>query len=712
MGQLRLPYTARMQTTPFSRRRSAATLVACLLALPALLFAQSDTRRVPAIDDLLGLRTAGNARISPDGRWVAYTVTTSDFEQDAFVTHIWVAPVEGGAPYQLTRGAKSAGSPEWSPDSRWIAFTSSRAGDRSQIFAIRPDGGEAVQLTKAETSVAGFEWSPDGRQIAFAAATPGSRDRKQRKEHLGDFDVVRRDYAHLHIWTVDVTAALEAPQKGRQRTSGTDFSVGAAAWSPDGKHIAFSATRNPDLVQGHTGDIYVLDLDGDRVRKIVDLAGPDSNPRWSPDGRQIVFVSSMGRSDFFHANRRLAIVPVEGGRPRSVSDAFDEQPSLLDWRAEGVYFTGLQKTASHLFRAEPSSGSVTRVSGPDDLLGTSFSLSRDGKTAAFLRLSPSELGEVVVTPLAAFTPRRLTTMSDQLTTLVLGRREVISWKSTDGTPIEGVLVKPADFDASRKDPLLVVIHGGPTGIDLPTAVDTRYYPIDAWVGRGALVLKVNYRGSAGYGETFRQLNVRNLGVGDAWDVVSGVDHLIGLGWVDPARVGAMGWSQGGYISAFLTTSTTRFAAVSVGAGISNWATYYYNTDITPFTIQYLGDDPADDPEIYRKTSPMTYITQAKTPTLIQHGENDRRVPIPNAYELRQGLEDRGVPVEMVVYKGFGHGITKPRAMRAVMRHNLEWFNHHLWGDPAPDLTTPSLPPAGESEEKTGAQPAMTGGRRP
>jgi dipeptidyl aminopeptidase/acylaminoacyl peptidase len=198
-----------------------------------------------------------------------------------------------------------------------------------------------------------------------------------------------------------------------------------------------------------------------------------------------------------------------------------------------------------------------------------------------------------------------------------------------------------------------------------------------------LILKVNYRGSAGYGEKFRQLNVRNLGVGDAWDVLSGVDHLINQGWVDPKRVGCMGWSQRGYISAFLTTSTDRFAAISVGAGISNWATYYYNTDITPFTIQYLGNNPVEDREIYAKTSPMTYIKEAKTPTLIQHGEFDKRVPIPNAYELRQGLEDRGVKVEMIVYKGFGHIINKPKAMRSVMQHNLAWFNHYLWGDPLP-----------------------------
>ena len=261
--------------------------------------------------------------------------------------------------------------------------------------------------------------------------------------------------------------------------------------------------------------------------------------------------------------------------------------------------------------------------------------------------------------------------------------------------------RPKDFDPAKQYPMLCVIHGGPTGVDAPQMVHAGYYPIDIWTARGALVLRVNYRGSAGYGEKFRQLNVRNLGVGDAWDVESGVDFLIAKGWVDPKRVGVMGWSQGGYISAFLTTSSTKFAAASVGAGISNWATYYYNTDITPFTIQYLGADPAADPEIYRKTSPMSYIKQARTPTLIQHGELDRRVPIPNGYELRQGLEDRGVPVEMVVYKGFGHGINKPKAMRAVLQHNLDWFGHYLWGDPKPDFANPKVPKAKE-EKKDGS----------
>jgi dipeptidyl aminopeptidase/acylaminoacyl peptidase len=284
-------------------------------------------------------------------------------------------------------------------------------------------------------------------------------------------------------------------------------------------------------------------------------------------------------------------------------------------------------------------------------------------------------------------------MSEQAAAFTLGTREVVSWTSQDGATIEGVLIKPADFDPSRKYPLLCIIHGGPTGVDRPAllAPDTRYYPADIWAARGALILKVNYRGSAGYGEKFRQLNVRNLGVGDAWDVLSGIEMLVAKGWADPAKLACMGWSQGGYISAFLTTSSDRFKAISVGAGISDWATYYYNTDITPFTINYLGNNPVEDPDIYARTSPITYAKKARTPTLIQHGELDRRVPIANGYELRQALEDRGVPVEMVVYKGFGHGINKPRAMRAVMYHNLRWFNHYIFGDPPPDLGSLPLP---------------------
>jgi dipeptidyl aminopeptidase/acylaminoacyl peptidase len=691
-----------------SRRPSFRVLLAlALLAVSALaaLAAQDAAKKAPTITDLMVLKSAGNPRLSPDGRNVAYTVTETDYDQDAYVTQIWLADVATGESIQLTRGKRSSSDPTWSPDGRWIAFSSSRVEDKAQLFAIRPDGGEAIQLTKAETGVGGFDWSPDGKTIAFTAGDPVSEAAKARKDHYGDYDLVRREYAHTHLWTVDVAEALKAPQPGTRRTGGKDFTVGGFAWSPDGTKIAFSATINPDLINGGTADIYVLDLAGDKVRKVVEQPGPDTSPRWSPDGRSLLFSSALGRRDYFALNSVLALVPAGGGAIRPLTAAFDENAGAVAWIGPAIYFSAMQRTSAHLFRLDPETLDIERLSGPDGALVSGFSFSADGRRVVFITHTPSTLGEIGVSDLP-WKPRVLTRMTDQVAGLALGTREVVSWKSRDGAAIEGVLIKPADFDPAKKHPLLCIIHGGPTGVDRPMlAADLRYYPADIWAARGALILKVNYRGSAGYGEKFRRLNYRNLGVGDAWDVLSGVEALVKKGWVDPARVGCMGWSQGGYISAFLTTSSKAFKAISVGAGISNWATYYYNTDITPFTINYLGDDPADDPAIYAKTSPMTSIKQAATPTLIQHGELDRRVPIPNAYELRQGLEDRGVPVEMVVYKGYGHGITKPKSMRAVMEHNLMWFGHYIFGDPKPDLAAPPVPKKADAkDEKKGEQP--------
>jgi dipeptidyl aminopeptidase/acylaminoacyl peptidase len=665
--------------------RPALACVVCLLAVPSPAPGGPDPARPPTIDDLLHLKTIAGTQLSPNGQLVAYGITEADFEHDAFVTHIWIAPASGTQPYQLTRGEKSASSFRWSPDGTWLAFLSERVGDKNQIFAIRPDGGEAVQLSASETAISHFEWSADGTRLAFTAPEAETKEQKARKEQLGDYLTVRREYAFEHIAIVDLADAMKSPSAGTAHTHGHDFSVSSLAWSPDGTRIAFAGVLNPDLSQLGTSDLYVLDVKTDAVKKIVSQAGPDGSPKWSPDGGRIAFESAMGRPDFFHANGRIAVVSAAGGPVTSVTDDFDEDPSLIAWIGDAIWFQGLQKTTGHLFSVSSDSKAVTRASRPDELIGSGFTLSGDGARVAFSAGSPTSMPEVYVAGVRFEDIRRLTHVTEQLSGLVVGTRGLVSWKSKDGATIEGVLVKPRDFDPSKRYPLLVVTHGGPTGVDRPVMLDTRYYPVDAWVARGALALKVNYRGSAGYGEHFRQLNVRNLGVGDTWDVVSGVESLVARGWVDPTRVGCMGWSQGGYISAFLTTATTMCTAVSVGAGISDWATYYYNTDITPFTRQYLAATPTEDPAIYQKTSPISYIAQARTPTLIQHGENDRRVPIPNAYELRQALDDRGVPVEMVVYKGFGHGITKPKAMRAVMRHNLEWFNHYLWGDPAPDF---------------------------
>jgi len=323
---------------------------------------------------------------------------------------------------------------------------------------------------------------------------------------------------------------------------------------------------------------------------------------------------------------------------------------------------------------------VQRITGPADFHITEASFSSDYRTFAGTGAAPNRFAEVLISPVDSFAPRNLTDMAAQWKEFQLATREVIQWKSGDGTTIEGILIKPHDYDASRKYPLLVVIHGGPAGVDTGLLAADRRYPLERFASKGALILRPNYRGSAGYGEQFRSLNVRNLGVGDYADVISGVDALIEKGLVDKDRVGAMGWSQGGYISAFITTYSDRFKAVSVGAGISDWMTYYVNTDIHPFTRQYLKATPWEDPEIYRITSPISYVNRARTPTLIQHGDQDKRVPLPNAFELYQALKDRGVPAKLILYKGFGHAIDKPREQRAVMEHNYEWFSKYIWGE--------------------------------
>jgi dipeptidyl aminopeptidase/acylaminoacyl peptidase len=654
----------------------------------SLLLALSVGAQTPTITESLSLKSVSSPVLSPDGKLVAYHVNETNWDDNAFETEIWVAEVATGATYQLTNAKKSSTGPQWSPDGKWLAFLSNRS-DKQQLYLISPRGGEARQLTKSDTGVNSFRWAPDGKHIAFTAADPESDAMKERKKTYGEFTLEDEDYTYSHLWLVNVDPSNEKMPEPARLTEGASFTVQSFAWSPDSTRIAFSAPVNPNLNFGDTADLHLLTVANKSVKRLVDLPGSDSGPVWSPDGAQIAFTKNPVA---YYLNSRIAVVPAAGGAVRILAEDFDEDIGPDDWGPRGIYFTASQRTYAHLFLLDPASGKVTQLSAPKQAVHFSFSFDRDFRNAAFLRSDATSYSEVCASALDRFTPKRLTRMGDQLKDWKLATRELIEWKSQDGTPIEGVLYKPADFDPAKKYPLLVVVHGGPTGVDRATIAADRYYPLEKFAAKGALILRPNYRGSAGYGEKFRSLNVRNLGVGDAWDVISGVDFLIAKGWVDRDRVGSMGWSQGGYISAFLTTSSDRFRAISVGAGISNWMTYYVNTDIHPFTRHYLKATPWDDPEIYAKTSPMTYINRAKTPTLIQHGEFDRRVPIPNAYELYQGLQDRGVPVRLAVYKGFGHGITKPKELRAVCQHNWEWFLQYIWNEkPEPEKPAPENP---------------------
>ncbi len=634
----------------------------------------------PTVDQILSLKRAGSPEISPDGRWVAYTVRETNWDDNLYDQQIWLADTRTGVTRQLTNSKKSSQSPAWSPDGTRLAFVSDRS-DKRQIYLINPSAGEAETLTNGEEGVGSFAWSPDGRTIAFTRTEPKPAAVKEREKKYGEYQVDDQDFLMSHLFVIDVGSRAT---KGL--TSGA-YTVGSFAWSPDSKAIAFDHRVNPSPAASGSADISIVNVADGSIRKLVTQEGPDSGPTWSPDGARIAFESAMANPNYFYTNRVIAVVPSAGGTAVALTGAFDEDPNIVAWKASGILFSASDRTYSYLYRLDPETRAIANAApgNTPQTVNSAFSVSGDGDTVAFLRADTKTMAEVYVGAAgnrSATAAKKITDMNAQTASWTTSALEVVSWKSQDGATIEGVLHKPLDFNPSRKYPLLVVIHGGPTGVSRAVPFTSATYPIDVWVPRGVLVLEPNYRGSAGYGEKFRSLNVRNLGIGDAWDVLSGLDSLVAKGIVDPARVGAMGWSQGGYISAFLTThDAARFQAISVGAGISDWMTYYVNTDIHPFTRQYLKATPWDDPDIYAKTSPMTYIKQARTPTLIQHGAADQRVPLPNAFELKQGLEDQKVPVKLIVYQGFGgigHGPSKPKSHRATMEHNIEWFDQYMF----------------------------------
>ncbi len=644
-----------------------------ILLLTFFTFSQAEKVPGPSFKDVLSLKSVGNPVISPCGKHVLFTMRQPDWEKNRYDTEIWLSR-DGAEPFQLTQTKEgSSSSPSWSPDGKWIAFTANR-DKTQQIYLINPMGGEAFKLTDHKEGVDYYQWSPSGTHIAFVATESESKESKSREKQYGRFEVEDAEYRMSHLWMVEVEPG-KTPE-AKRLTSGEEYTLGSFDWSPDGKKIVFDHRPDPLINSYSKTDISILDVESGEITPLVTQPGSDGGPRWSPDGKWILFSTKMGDSRYY-TNGELAKIPADGGEIAVLTSSFDENPYAIEWTEAGIYFMASKGVFLRMFLLNPSNGEVKEIAdSPENIYG--MSIADDENTIAFAGFDRNTLTEIFRTTLDSYEPVRITNMTDQVSDWNTGSREVIQWKSKDGPLIEGILWKPEEFASDKKYPLLVIIHGGPAATSRPVLVSGGVYPYLQWLNKGALILQPNYRGSGGYGEEFRSLNVRNLGVGDMWDVESGVDFLIKKGLVDPEKVGAMGWSQGGYISAFLTTNSKMFKAISVGAGISNWVTYYVNTDIHPFTRHYLKATPWEDMEIYRKTSPMTNINEASTPTLIQHGEFDRRVPIPNAYELYQGLQDVGVEVKLIVYKDFGHGISRPKEQLAAQWHNWQWFAKYIW----------------------------------
>jgi dipeptidyl aminopeptidase/acylaminoacyl peptidase len=669
-----------------------------LFLLLVIISSQAFGQHVPTFEEVISLRSVGGVNISDDGKNVVYTLQSTDWNDNRFDSEIWLSK-NGAKPFQLTNTPKgSSTSPSFSPGGEWIAFLADR-GNKNQIYVINIEGGEAKAVTNEEEGVSSFDWHPSGTKFIFQKSDPEDKNKKEQEKRYGGFEADDKEYTLSHLWQVDFNPNLPDPSslpcyektdslkvkagcielpKAKRITEGK-FTVTSYIVSPDGTKVAFSHQPDPLINSFIKSDISLVNLSDNKITPLITNPSSDGLEDWSPDSKEILFTSNGSDTlSNFYKNSQVFAININTKATRQLAKSLDEDVGGFTWTPTGIYASIWNKTKRLIYRLDPATGahSVFKDS-PSQIFGLSFS--KDGETMAFTGRADDQLTEVFVSPIKG-NAEQLTDMTGQLKNWKIAQSEVISWKSKDGATIEGVLHKPKDYDPSKKYPLLVVIHGGPTGIDTPTPVPAYVYPIVQWLDKGCLVLRPNYRGSAGYGEAFRSLNVKNLGVGDMWDVISGVEYLDKKGMIDKTKMGSMGWSQGGYISAFLTTNTDVFKAISVGAGISNWMTYYVNTDIHPFTRQYLKATPWSDETIYKKTSPMTNINKAKTPTLIQHGEFDKRVPIANAYELLQGLRDKNVPAELIVYKGFGHGITKPKERLAATWHNWQWFNKYVWGE--------------------------------
>ncbi|MFS4468995.1 prolyl oligopeptidase family serine peptidase [Maribacter sp. 2210JD10-5] len=657
-------------------------------------FGTAQQSRNPTFEDVISLRSASNAVISPNGEHIVFTSQTADWENNRYDTELWISK-NGQPPFQLTNNPKNnSSSPKWSPDGKWIAFLSNRL-KKTQLHVIGSEGGESFQITDTENNISSFEWSHDGSKIAFLQAEDKSKEEKKKEDKYGGYAVEDGEYRMNQLWVINFNpgqlynkslpeqikdSVTMQEKKAKLLVGSTKFSINNFKWSPDGGKIAFGHQPDPSRVAFLKEDISIYDVSSGSHKILINNPSTDNLVDWSPDGRTILYQTNLtDDTSNFYRNNKLFRINSDGSGNVQLAKDFDENLSQIKWNANGIFAIAWQKTKRPLVKIHPKNGSTSLLtSGLERIF--SYSFSKDGKKVAFTGVNDTDLAEVYLANYPLKGNKSISNFTKQIKNWSVAKSEVISWKSEDGAIIEGVLHKPEDYDPNKKYPLLVIIHGGPTGISTPSATPSYVYPMIQWLNKGALLLRPNYRGSAGYGEKFRSLNVENLGVGDAWDVLSGVKYLEDMGIVDGDKVASMGWSQGGYISAFLTTNSDKFKAISVGAGISNWTTYYVSTDIHPFTRQYLKATPWSNKAIYEKTSPMTNINNASTPTLIQHGEFDRRVPTANAYELYQGLQDVGVETKLIIYKGFGHGIDKPRERLAATWHNWQWFGKYIWDE--------------------------------
>lgn len=664
----------------FHRHAVAGMLGALLLTPP--LKAQAEKRVPLTPTQLMQMKRISAVQVSPDGKRVVYAVREAvlDDGRSEYRTHLHLANMDGSGSIALTQGDRSCDDPQWASNGEWIAFASARAGKRN-VWIIAPNGGEAIQVTHSTTGVASFQWSPNSAWIAYTALDAPTPEEEKAKNEKNDARVVDENIKmnRLYLAPLPWTSAKEV----RLLTKG-DFNVsgrGGYDWAPDSKAIVFTRTKTPHANDWPGADLAIVEVATGQVQPLASTNAAETSPRYSPDGKTIAYVASDDPPTWAGTGR-IHVIDAKGGNARPLAETFDgfgRFSEIVGWAAEGrsLYFTEIERTVTRVGRLP--------LDGPPELLGTAEGVAASG---VHFNAARTHLGfswetltrppEAHVSAIGAFHPRGISKVNANLPLDPLGRTEVIRWKSKDGTEVEGLLTYPAGAEKGRRYPLLVNVHGGPMGVFTQTYVGAPgLYPLATFSGAGYAVLRPNPRGSSGYGKKFRYANYNDWGGGDFQDIMTGVDHVIDMGVADEKRLGILGWSYGGFMTSWAITQTKRFQAASVGAGVTNLMSFTGTADIPSFLPDYFGGEFWDKFDAYRNHSAMFQIKGVRTPTLIQHGERDERVPLSQGEELYNALKRQGCPTKMVVYPRTPHGIEEPRLLIDCMQRNVDWFDRYL-----------------------------------
>ena len=650
--------------------------------------------KLVTVDDYFRLGFVGSPRISPDNRWIAYTVTTEDLEDDESSTRIWMVPAAGGDPIPMSAADESSSSPRWSPDGKYLAFLSSRYEGKTQLWTLLREGGEAVKRTDTAQGIESFEWSPDGTKIllviqdakAEELAAKEAEDKGEtyesktpppwvvtRQQFKMDY-VGYLDNRRTHLYILDL-----ATEEIKQITSG-DFDDSEPAWSTDGTRVAFVSNRTDNPDNNYNTDIWVVAADNDnlgaKLLQITTNPGPDAAPSWSRDGTQIAHNSNLETDAALYGTNHLAVSAASGGESKLLTQQLDRMVfaprfSKID---DSIYFLLEDSGEQNLARISASGGAVERlVSGPRAV----SALDQGTSGAIALLISEPHFPAEVFLYEGGGIQRRSHVNDEVLASLKLGSVEEFRYASKDGTEIEAFVVKPPGFSSLRRYPGILRIHGGPQ-----SQYDFSFhFGAQLYASNGYVVVMPNPRGSTGYGQDFCLAIWQAWGESDYEDVMGAVDYIVEKRWAHPDKLAVTGWSYGGMLTNHVITKTDRFKAAATGASATLYVANFGHDQYQRWWQYELGMPwEPESRKLYEKMSPFNQVENVTTPTLILGGKEDWNVPIINSEQLYLALKILGVPTELVVYPDEFHGIDTPSHAKDLYERYLVWFGRYLKGE--------------------------------